>query len=138
MKYISLLCLLLIISCNSSVDSNKLHLLNGYWEIEEVRFPNGTKKEYTINSTVDFITIDSLKGFRKKVTPKFNGTYETSDDAEPLFITLENDSIFILYKNKLTSWQEVLLSLSQDNFSVKNKEGNIYHYKRFEPINITP
>lgn len=137
MKYISLLSLLFIISCNSAIDQNDLHLLNGYWEIKEVRFSDGTKKEYSINSTVDYITLDSLKGFRKKVTPKFNGTFETSDDAEPIFMRIKSDSIFMEYKNELTSWEEILLSLSQNNFSVKNKQGNTYHYQRFEPINIT-
>lgn len=138
MKYISLFSLLFITSCTTSVEKEQLHLLNGYWEIKEVRFSDGTKKEYKINSTVDYIMLDSLKGFRKKVNPKFNGTYETSDDAEPLYIRIENDSIFMEYKNNLTTWKEVLLSLNQSNFSVKNDQGIIYHYKRFEPINITP
>jgi len=138
MKYIGLLGLFLIVSCTTSIDKEQLHLLNGYWEIKEVLFLDGTKKEYNINSTVDYIMLDSLKGFRKKVNPKFNGTYETSDDAEPLFIRIENDSIFMEYKTDLTSWEEVLISLNQSNFSVKNDQGIIYHYQRFEPINITP
>lgn len=138
MKYVSLISLLFIISCNTPVGKEQLSLLNGYWEIKEVRFSDGTKKEYNINTTVDYITLDSLKGFRKKVNPKFNGTYETSDDAEPFFIRIKNDSIFMEYKNELTSWEEVLLSLSRDNFSVKNDQGIIYHYQKFEPINITP
>ena len=138
MKYLTLISLFFIISCNTSVGKEQLNLLNGYWEIKEVRFSDGTKKEYTINSTVDYITLDSLNGFRKKVNPKFNGTYETSDDAEPFNIRIKNDSIFMEYKNELTSWEEVLISLNQNNFSVKNQEGITYHYQRFEPINVTP
>ena len=118
MKYLTLISLFFIISCNTSVGKEQLHLLNGYWEIKEVRFSDGTKKEYTINSTVDYITLDSLNGFRKKVNPKFNGTYETSDDAEPFNIRIKNDSIFMEYKNELTSWEEVLISLNKKNFSV--------------------
>ena len=138
MKYLTLISLFFIISCNTSIGKEQLHLLNGYWEIKEVRFSDGTKKEYTINSTVDYITLDSLNGFRKKVNPKFNGTYETSDDAEPFNIRIKNDSIFMEYKNELTNWEEVLISLNQNNFSVKNQEGITYHYQRFEPINVTP
>lgn len=138
MKYIGLLYLFFIVSCSSTVDKEKLPLLNGYWEIKEVRFSDGTKKEYSINSTVDYILLDSLTGFRKKVAPKFNGTYETSDDAERLLIRFENDSIFMEYGTELSTWKEVLLSLDKTNFSVKNDQGMIYHYQRFEPINITP
>ncbi|WP_419211011.1 hypothetical protein ACNR9Q_09675 [Maribacter sp. X9] len=137
-KYSGLLMLLLFISCNSTVDKEQLPLLNGYWEIKEVTFSDGTKKEFKVNSTVDYISLDSMHGFRKKVNPKFNGTFETSDDAEPLSIRISSDSIFMEYNTPLNSWKETLLSLSKSNFSVKNDQGVIYSYQRFEPINIAP
>ncbi|WP_405381651.1 hypothetical protein [Maribacter sp. LLG6340-A2] len=137
-QYLGFLLLILLTSCNTAVEPADLPLLNGYWEIKEVRFKDGTKKEYSVNSTVDYITLDSLKGFRKKVNPKFNGSFETSNDAEAFTIKIKNDSLFMEYKNDLTHWQEALLTVSQDFFSVKNEEGVIYHYQRFEPINITP
>lgn len=137
-KYAGLFGLFFFISCHSKVEIEQLPLLNGYWEIKEVTFSNGTKKEYNINSTIDFITLDSLTGFRKKVVPKFNGTFETSDDAEPLAIQIVNDSILMEYKTDLNSWKEVLLSLDETHFSVKNDQGTIYRYQRFEPINIKP
>jgi hypothetical protein len=112
-------------------------LLNGYWEISEVKFPDGNTKEYKINSNVDYFQLEGLKGFRKKVNPKFDGSFETSDDAEPFTILEENDGFIIRYKNNLSSWQEVIVSLSNENFSLKNEEGTMYHYKRFEPINIS-
>ncbi|WP_339839946.1 hypothetical protein [uncultured Maribacter sp.] len=138
LKNFLLVCTLLFISCGSKIDQEQLHLLNGYWEIKEVTFKDGAKKEYSINSTVDYISLDSLKGFRKKVSPKFNGTFETSNDAEPLFIRISNDSVFMNYATELNTWEEVLLSLSEKSFSVKNNQGIIYTYERFEPININP
>ena len=138
MKKLLIICFIFLASCNSKVDKNQLHLLNGYWEIKEVTFKDGAKKEYSINSTVDYIQLDSLTGFRKKVDPKFNGTFETSNDAEPFHIRISNDSIFMSYNNNSNTWEEVLTKLSQESFSVKNKEGLIYKYTRFEPINITP
>ncbi|WP_281542902.1 hypothetical protein [Maribacter aestuarii] len=112
-------------------------LLNGYWEISEVEFPDGNTKEYKINSNVDYFQLEGLKGFRKKVNPKFDGSFETSDDAEPFTILEENEVFTIRYKNNLSSWQEIIVSLSNENFSLKNEEGTIYHYKRFEPINVS-
>jgi hypothetical protein len=137
-KYLILVSALFFISCNTTINKEQLHLLNGYWEIKEVTFTDGTKKEYKINSTVDFIFLDSLKGYRKKVNPKFNGTFETSDDAEPLSIRIASDSTFMVYKTDFNSWEEVLISLSKTNFSVQNEQGITYHYQRYEPINITP
>ncbi len=126
----------LLFSCNT-VTKDKLTLLNGYWEISEVEFPDGNTKEYKINSNVDYFQLEGLKGFRKKVNPKFDGSFETSDDAEPFTILEENEVFTIRYKNNLSSWQEIIVSLSNENFSLKNEEGTIYHYKRFEPINVS-
>lgn len=138
MKKLLLFFTLLFISCGSKIDQEQLHLLNGYWEIKEVTFKYGTKKEYSVNTTVDYISLDSLKGFRKKMSPKFNGTFETSNDAEPILIRISNDSIFMNYITEFNTWEEVLLSLSEKSFSVKNEQGTTYTYERFEPININP
>ncbi|WP_396634928.1 lipocalin family protein [Maribacter sp. R86514] len=138
MKKLLIICSLILISCNSKIDKNQLHLLNGYWEIKEVTFKDGAKKEYSINSTIDYIKLDSLKGFRKKVDPKFNGTFETSNDAEPFTIRISNDSIFMSYNNNANTWEEVLTELSEESFKVKNNQGITYTYYKFEPINITP
>ena len=125
MKQLLLFCTLLLISCGSKINQEQLHLLNGYWEI-------------TVNTTVDYISLDSLKGYKKKMSPKFNGTFETSNDAEPILIRVSNDSIFMNYSTEFNTWEEVLLSLSEKSFSVKNDQGITYTYERFEPININP
>ncbi|MDF4204203.1 hypothetical protein PXD56_14610 [Maribacter sp. SA7] len=138
MKKLLIIFSLILISCSSKIDKNQLHLLNGYWEIKEVTLKDGVKKEYSINSTIDYIQLDSLKGFRKKVEPKFNGTFETSNDAEPFTIRISNDSIFMSYNNDSNTWEEVLTQLSEESFKVKNNQGITYTYNKFEPINITP
>jgi hypothetical protein len=136
MKQFLILSLLLCFSCCSKIKKDEISHLNGYWEIKEVIFKDGTKKEYSVNTTIDFIKLDSLIGYRKKVDPKFNGTYETSNDAEPLTIRISNDSIFMSYNKDSNTWEELILSLSNKNFSVINDQGITYKYERFEPINI--
>jgi hypothetical protein len=128
---------LLVAAC-TSVSKEKLSILNGYWEIERVEFPNGGQKEYKMNTTVDFIQVDGLKGYRKKMKPRFDGNYETSDDAESFEITIEKDIYTLNYKNNLSTWTEELTAISEDNFSVQNQDGIVYQYKRFEPIKINP
>lgn len=138
MKQFSLLCLLaFLMSCNS-VSENKLSLLNGYWEIDSVEFPNGGKKEYKMNSTVDYIKLEGLKGYRKKVTPRFDGNFETSDDAEPFQIEIKEASYTLVYVNDLSEWSETLIAISDDSFTIKNADDVLYQYKRFVPISITP
>jgi hypothetical protein len=126
-----------LLSC-TSVNEEKLDLLNGYWEIDRVEFPNGGEKEYRMSTDVDFIQLEGLKGFRKKMKPRFDGNFETSDDAEPFRIKVSEEIYSIVYKNNLSEWSETLTAINKDNFSIKNEDGILYHYKRFEPISISP
>ncbi len=127
---------LMIFSCQNQVSKEDLSKLNGYWEIEKVVFPDGTTKEYKSSGTVEYFELKNLKGFRKKVQPKFDGTYDTSNDAE-FFVVIEKERRFhITYKNELSEWSETLVSLDKASFSVMNEEGVRYDYKRFESINL--
>ncbi|HZJ19250.1 MAG TPA: hypothetical protein VFD35_02710 [Pricia sp.] len=128
--------LFIFFGCSSGVSKEDLTQLNGYWEIGQVVFPDGSTKEYKLSTTIDYIQLEGLKGFRKKVSPKFDGTYQTSDDAEA-FTILETDGSFTInYKTELSEWSEKLAALDTETFSVVNEEGLRYDYKRFEPIAI--
>lgn len=133
--YTLILCLALF-GCRDKIEKSDLNLITGYWEIEKVTLPDGSKKEYPVNTSIDYMEVNGLKGFRKKVQPKFNGTYDTSNDAE-LFTIYERDGVFIMnYKTELSEWQEKIVSLSENNLSLSSEDNITYHYKRFEPINI--
>jgi hypothetical protein len=137
MRYVYILIALIgLLGCKKKVDKLDLPYLNGYWEIEKVTFPDGSKKEYPVNTSVDYIKVNDLEGFRKKVQPNFNGTYVTSNDAE-LFTIYENEGVFNLnYKTDLSEWHEKIISLSENKFIVISEENIKYHYRRFEPINL--
>ncbi len=125
----------LFIGCSKRVSKEDLQYLNGYWEIEEVIFSNGENKEFKMSATIDYIEIEALKGFRKKMQPKFDGTYTTSNDAE-LFTIIEKDGGFEFhYKNGMSEWTEKITSVSENSFSVVNQDIITYSYKRFQPIN---
>lgn len=135
MRVLSIL-LVLLVGCSPKVPQEDLQLLNGYWEIEKVSFPNGETKDFMSSTTIDYIELDGMKGFRKKVQPKFNGTFETSNDAE-LFTIVQNGEGFDLnYKGSTNSWSEKLMSISKDNFSVTNQDSMTYGYKRYEPMHL--
>ncbi len=127
---------LLVTGCKKEVAKKDIHLLGGYWEIVQVTFPDGKKKEYKVNTSIDYFVLDRDTGFRKKVQPKLDGTFDTSDDAEPFSITETKKGFSIHYKNELSEWVEEIVELNENSFSVKNEEGIIYQYRRFEPINV--
>jgi hypothetical protein len=136
-RILFILVILMLWRCgNPSVNPDDLHYLNGYWEISEVEFPNGAIKEYGINPTIDFIQIEDGKGFRKKLKPQFDGTYDTSKDVESLSTATTNGSILLRYSTPLSEWEEKLVRLDSLSFSVVNDEGVTYRYNRFEPIKI--
>ena len=52
-------------SCKQNITESDLNNLNGYWEIEKVILPNGEKKDYKVNETIDYFKLVKNKGFRK-------------------------------------------------------------------------
>lgn len=138
MKKISFLIItaLVLYSCKKDPSTSLKHI-NGYWEIESATTANGEKHEYSISTTVDFITInDSLKGFRKKLNPTFTGTYNTSQDAEMITAKIENDSLNLYYKTSFSNWKETVIFANEEQLKVVNADNMTYIYKRFTPINV--
>ncbi len=136
-KIVYLLIFCFLVGCTDRISEENLAKLNGYWEIEKVVFPDGASKDYSVNTVVDYFQIEGLRGFRKKVQPKFDGTYDTSNDAEPLKIIEFDGSFQLHYSNEMSKWSETLKSLENNTIVLVNEEGVAYHYKRFEPINAT-
>lgn len=133
-KYTILIFSLILLSCSNDPNGLITHL-NGYWEIDEVIMPDGSKREYTYNDTVDYFSIsDSLTGFRKKLKPSFDGTYTTSDDSEDLKLKIENDSLHIYYTTPFANWKETILDATEERLFIINDQKIKYLYKRFEPI----
>ncbi|MEX0274673.1 MAG: hypothetical protein AB3N16_09870 [Flavobacteriaceae bacterium] len=125
---------LFLIGCSSSVSKGDLHHLNGYWTIKEVSFSEGTAKQYKGSTSIDFIQWDGKKGFKKKVVPKWDGTFTASDDALFFTITEVGGTFFLNFSKGDTTWQETIVSLSHESLVQKNQEGISYIYTRFEPI----
>ena len=131
MKRILLLIVLVsALSCKQKITEADLSNLNGYWEIEKVELPDGDKKEYKVNETIDFFKIEANKGFRKKVMPQLDGTYLTNDIQEDIVIAVKDGDATIQYKTTYASWKEEIIELTKDKLVVKNEQDLEYHYKR--------
>ena len=129
-KILFLIVLGSVLSCKQKITDADISNLNGYWEIEKVELPDGDKKEYKVNETIDFFKIDGNNGFRKKVMPQLDGTYLTNDIQEDIVIAVKDGDATIQYKTTYASWKEEIIELTKDKLVVKNEQDLEYHYKR--------
>lgn len=120
----------------SAISKAELMYLNGYWEINNVVFSDGRQKDYGINPTIDFILLEGTQGYRKKMQPKFDGSYQTSNQTEAFEVIESQDYFVLTYKHDLDERQETLIQLDSLSFTVRDQEGVQYMYKRFQPISI--
>ncbi len=137
MRHISFLVLLILFANCTSDPKNNLEHINGYWEIEKVNLNDGSERVYNYNDTIDFISInDSLIGFRKKVKPNFKGTFESSKDIENIKVVIKNDSLHLHYSTAFSNWKETVLIANENELVIINSSKAIYHYKRYQPLDL--
>ena len=98
--------------------------------------PDGEKKEYKINETIDFFKVENKKGFRKKMMPQFDGTYLTNDINEDLEIIIKDEHATIKYTTEFANWEETIIKLTAEKLVLKNKQELEYHYKRPVPFTV--
>jgi hypothetical protein len=132
-----LICIVLLLSCQKGPEKENLPLLNGYWEIEEAEAPDGTSREYAVSTTIDYLEIEGMQGYRKKLQPRADGGFLASDDASFFEIREDKGRFFMSYHTDFASWEEELLRLDTDGFTVVNADNITYHYRRFKPISTT-
>jgi len=126
-----------LLSCKQKITKSDLLNLNGDWEITQAEMPDGQLVEYDINMNIDYFELDSLspdQGIRKKFMPQFDGTRLTNGIEEQFFIIDSVGTIFLHYKTDYANWMEEVLSISANEFEVKNENDIIYRYKKFVPI----
>lgn len=128
---------LLFVACQQKIKPSDISKINGYWEIEKVVFPDGTKKEYKMNETFDFFNITNNKGFRKKVTPQLDGTFLVNNSSEAIKVLFEKDKTFLAYATPYSKWKEELITLTNEKMEVVNPDKITYFYKKTAPINLT-
>lgn len=133
---IAFLTIAVFYSCAKQDPNEQIKHLDGYWSIEKAVFKDGTEKDFTISSTIDFIEVNGMKGIRKKVQPKLDGTFLTSTKAETFDIKIEDDSLRLYYTTPFDSWKETVLKAKDSSLVVLNRDGKMYFYKKFEKFDF--
>ncbi|MFT5963817.1 MAG: hypothetical protein ACI9L6_000532 [Flavobacterium sp.] len=133
-----LLISLFFVGCQQKVEPTDIAKINGYWEIEKVVFAEGKDKDYKMNESYDYFEIaDKNKGMRKKVMPQLDGSFLINDTYENVVVRFQNGEAFLDYSTPYSKWSEKIITLSDKELVLKNKEKNEYHYKKTGPINLT-
>jgi hypothetical protein len=126
--------LLLLVSCKSDV-STYIPFVDGYWEIVNVTKDQKKVKEYKLSGSVDYFNVNTdLTGFRKKVTPKFDGTFEISQHISKFNLIVEDRHLWLIYSNNNVSYREEIIRANNSSLIISNSDGFIYTYKPYEPL----
>ena len=119
-------------SCN---ESKNLQYLNGYWEISSVSIEGKEVKNYSFSGTIDYFILDENNGYRKKVKPKIDGSFDITMHEIEFKIEMKKNDIYLVY-GKGKNFVESLVKLDSTKMILKNMDGFFYEYKRFFPNNF--
>ncbi len=129
---ITLLFSTVILSCAKPNPEEQKQKLDGYWEIKKVEMPDGSKKDFGINTVVDFIEVKGDSGIRTKVSPKLDGTFTTNGTSEEFTLKIEEDSLRLYYKTPFDEWKETVIEAKDSLLKVKNRDNKVYTYSKFK------
>ena len=117
-------------------ETKNLKYMNGYWEINSVMIEGKEIKNYPFSGTIDYFILDEKnKGFRKKVKPKIDGSFEINMHEIKFEIEMKKNDIYLVY-GKGKNFVESVVKLDSTKMILKNMDGFVYEYKRFLPNNF--
>jgi hypothetical protein len=125
---------ILLISCKSEV-STFIPFVEGYWEIVNVTKDQKKVKDYKMSGSVDYFKVNAdLSGYRKKVTPRFDGTFEISQHISEFTLSIKDNHLWIIYTNNNVTYSEEIVRANNSSLILSNSGGFIYTYKPYEPL----
>ncbi|AVR45934.1 hypothetical protein C7S20_12100 [Christiangramia fulva] len=125
-----------LFSCGRQDPSEALKNINGYWQIDHVQIQKDSVIKYGFSQYIDYIKLSDSTGFRKKLEPDFSGKFRTTQNAEKIKPVIEDDKLFLHYSTPYDQWKEEVLEADEDELILKNRDGKIYYYKRYQPISL--
>ena len=121
-------------SCKSDV-STYIPFIEGYWEIVSVTKDQKKVKEFKISESIDYFKVnEDLSGYRKKVTPRFDGAFEMSQHQSEFTLSIDESQLWIQYDNNAVFFREEIIRANESSLIISNNDGFIYTYKPYEPL----
>lgn len=133
-QLIALSFFILLSSCKSNV-STYIPFIEGYWEIVSVSKDQKKVKEFKMSGSIDYFKVNSdVSGYRKKVTPRFDGAFEMSQHESEFTISTRDNRLWIDYANNEVTYSEEIIRANSASLILSNSDGFIYTYKPYEPL----
>tara|TARA_Y100000385_G_C12801205_1_gene511949 strand:+ start:195 stop:611 length:417 start_codon:yes stop_codon:yes gene_type:complete len=133
-QLITLSLIFLLNSCKSDV-STYIPFVEGYWEIVSVAKNQKKIKDYKMSGSIDFFKVNSdLSGYRKKLTPKFDGTFEMSQHKTEFILNMKDNHLWVNYTNNDVVYSEEIIRANNSSLILSNSDGFVYTYKPYEPL----
>lgn len=129
MRFFIISILLFLFSCQE--ENIDIQLINGQWEIEEVKLMNGDKKQFSINENVDYFDID--KGIHQKLKPDFEGNFSSNQVMDSM-IFYDKSKLKILTPFDTINYK--IDELTASSLILINTQGITYKYKRYQKLNL--
>jgi hypothetical protein len=130
----TLLFFVLLSSCKSDV-STYIPFIEGYWEIVSVTKDQKKVKEFKMSGSIDYFKLNAdLSGYRKKMTPRFDGAFEMSQHQSDFTLSVKEGHLWIQYDNNEVAYSEEILRANSSSLLISNSNGFIYTYKPYEPL----
>ena len=115
--------------------STYIPFIEGYWEIVSVSKDQKKVKEFKMSGSIDYFKVNSdVSGYRKKVTPRFDGTFEMSQHESKFTISIRDNRLWIDYANNEVTYSEEIIRANSTHLIISNSDGFIYTYKPYEPL----
>ena len=133
-QLIALSFFILLSSCKSDV-STYIPFIEGYWEIVSVSKDQKKVKEFKMSGSIDYFKVNSdVSGYRKKITPRFDGAFEMSQHESEFIISIRDNRLWIDYANNEVTYSEEIIRANSASLILSNSDGFIYTYKPYEPL----
>jgi len=137
MKYFITILFITLVSCTDQVSQHDIQYLNGYWDIDKVASTGQKITKYGVNNTIDYYFVNEQnKGYRKKATPDFSGTYKTNNIKDKILIENKDGTFIIKTITSLDNWEDIIVTLTPEKLVLKNTEGILFYYKKHKKFNI--
>ncbi|MBB6680979.1 lipocalin family protein [Aequorivita sp. 609] len=135
-RIILLILTIVLFSCEKPNPEEQKQHLSGYWEINTVEMPDGEVKNFGVNTIIDYIEINGDSGTRTKVSPKFDGTFNTNGVTEDFTLNIEENQLIMHYKTSFDEWKETVVEAKDSTLVLKNRDNKTYTYNRFKKFDI--
>lgn len=133
-RLIALLLFTTLNSCKSDVNSY-IPFIEGYWEIVSVTKDQKKIKDYKMSGSIDYFKVNpDLSGYRKKMTPRFDGAFEMSQHESNFTLSVIDHHLWLNYTNNGVSYREEIIRANNSSLVISNADGFLYTYKPYEPL----